>query len=197
MLELTKCEMTLSQCDDLALIKRIARHEEEALNILFARHGDKLYGYAVRILGNPTLAEDVLQESLLAIWQGAKRFRGEGSVLSWMFGIVHHKAMRVFREKPAVIALDDDLVDPTKFVVQIEERLSSKERKRLLLAGLETLSTEHQTVLELVFFQGMSLRKVAEICDIPVGTVKSRLKYAKDALRGAIYRQKAVSEASK
>jgi RNA polymerase sigma-70 factor (ECF subfamily) len=195
-LELLKSEMTVSQPDDLALIKRIARHEEEALNTLYERHGDKLYGYALRILGTPALAEDILQESLLAIWQGARRFRAEGSVLAWMFGIVHHKAMRVFRRKPTV-ELDETMQDPVRLETQVDERLSSKDRKRQLRAGLETLSMEHRTVLELVFFQGMSLREVAEICDIPEGTVKSRLKYAKDALRGAISRQVITSEVIK
>lgn len=189
--------MTLTQCDDdLALIKRIARHEEEALNILYARHGDKLYGYAVRIVGNPSLAEDILQESLLAIWQGAKRFRCEGSVLAWMFGVVHHKAMRVFRSKPTT-ALDEEMMDPTRLEAQVDERLSSQDRIRQLRAGLKTLSVEHRTVLELVFFQGMSLKEVARICDIPEGTVKSRLKYAKDSLKGAICRQKIVNEVTK
>jgi len=196
MLELTINEMTLSQCDDLALIKRIAGHEEEALNILFERHGDKLFGYAVRILGNPGLAEDILQESLLAIWQGAKRFRGEGSVQAWMFGIVHHKAMRVFRRKPT-IELDEEMMDPVRFEAQVDERLSSKERKSQLRAGLRTLSVEHRMVLELVFYQEMSLREVAKICDIPQGTVKSRLKYAKDALRGALSRQRSANKVTK
>ncbi|MBG0785214.1 MAG: sigma-70 family RNA polymerase sigma factor [Anaerolineaceae bacterium] len=196
MLELTINEMTLSQYDDLALIKRIARHEEEALNILFARHGDKLYGYAVRILENPALAEDSLQESLLAIWQGAKRFRGEGSVLAWMFGIVHHKAMRVFRRKPT-LELDEEMMDPVRFEAQVDERLSSIELKRQLREGIKTLSMEHRTVLELVFYQGMSLREVAKICDIPEGTVKSRLKYAKDKLRGVISRQRKASAVNK
>jgi RNA polymerase sigma-70 factor (ECF subfamily) len=196
MLELTINEMTLSQYDDLALIKRIARHEEEALNILFARHGDKLYGYAVRILENPALAEDILQESLLAIWQGAKRFRGEGSVLAWMFGIVHHKAMRVFRRQPT-LELDEEMMDPVRLETQVDDRFSTVERKRQLQDGLRTLSAEHRTVLELVFYQGMSLREVAKICDIPEGTVKSRLKYAKDKLRGVISRQRKASAVNK
>lgn len=196
MLEMTTGEMILSQSNDLALIGRIARHDEEALNILFDRHADKLLGFALRIVGNPALAEDILQESLLAIWQGANRFRSEGSVLAWMFGIVHHKAMRVLRTRPT-LALEENLQDPVKLEEQIDDRLSTQIRKRQLREGFQTLSSEHQTVLELVFFQEMSLREVAKICDIPLGTVKSRLKYAKDALRGAIHRQKSTSEVTK
>lgn len=188
MLELLISEMTISQSDDLVLIKRIARREEEALNILYARHGDKLYGYALRIVGNPAQAEDVLQDSLLAIWQGARRFRGEGSVLAWMFGIVHHKAMRTFRRKPTAV-LEEDLQDPVAFEAQVDELLREEERNRRLRVGLKALSVEHRTVLELVFFQGMKLREVAEICGVPEGTVKSRLKYAKEALKGALSRQ--------
>lgn len=185
MLELLIGEVTVSQSDDLALIKRIAGREEEALNILYARHGDKLYGYALRIVGNPAQAEDVLQDSLLAIWQGAKRFRGEGSVLAWMFGIVHHKAMRTFRRKPTV-ALEENIQDAVALEAQVDELLREEERNRRLRAGMKALSVEHRTVLELVFFQGMKLGEVAEICGVPEGTVKSRLRYAKEALKGSI-----------
>ena len=193
MLESTTGEMTLSQGDDLALIRRIAGHDEEALNILFNRHASKLLGYALRIVGTPALAEDILQESFLAIWQGANRFRGEGSVLAWMFGIVHHKAMRVFRTRPT-LALEENMQDPVKLESQIDDRLSKQARKRQLWEGLQTLSVKHRTVLELVFFQEMSMQEVAKICEIPLGTVKSRLKYAKDALRAAIHRQESSSE---
>ncbi len=194
MLELAIGKMTTpQQSDDLILLKRIAMQEEEALSLLYSRHGNKLYGYALRIVRNPVLAEDVLQESLLAIWQGAKHFRKEGQVLAWMFGIVHNKAMRTFRHKPTS-QLDESTKDPAILEHQVDERLLSEQRGDRLHIGLNSLSVEHRTVLELVFYQGMKLKEVAEICDIPVGTVKSRLKYAKDALKGAMTRQSSSME---
>ena len=84
--------------------------------------------------------------------------------------------------------------DPVKLESQIDDRLSKQARKRQLWEGLQTLSVKHRTVLELVFFQEMSMQEVAKICEIPLGTVKSRLKYAKDALRAAIHRQESSSE---
>ena len=79
----------------------------------------------------------------------------------------------------------------------VDDRLSAIECKRQLRDGLKTLSVEHRTVLEMVFLQGMSLREVAKICDIPQGTVKSRLKYAKDALRGALSRKRIANKVTK
>ena len=71
----------------------------------------------------------------------------------------------------------------------IDDRLVSDERRKTLRAGLERLSLEHRTVLELVFYQGMTLKETAKVCQVPVGTVKSRLNYAKAALKGAVSRQ--------
>jgi RNA polymerase sigma-70 factor (ECF subfamily) len=167
------------------LVGRIASGQDDALRELYVLYGQRLYAHAVRITRSPAVAEDVLQESLLAVWRGASGFRGEGRVLAWLLGIVHHKALNAIRgrlpaschEQPAQVADAGPALD---------ELVAQEERREWLKAALERLSVEHRAVLELVFYQGLSLSEVAQVSDCPVGTVKSRLHYAKSQLRGEL-----------
>ncbi len=178
----------ISSNDDLILVRRIASGDEAALQQLYATFGQRLYAYALRLTADPATAEDVVQESLVVVWQSARRFRGEGRVLTWLLGIVHHKALNAMRgvrrwvdepEEGAELPAGDPLPD---------EEFVRREQQRSVRAGLAQLSPEHRAVLELVFYQGLSLKEASEVCDCPVGTIKSRLNYAKSHLRGVLMR---------
>jgi len=172
---------------DFDLVRRIAAGDDDALRELYAVHGQRLYAYAARVTGDLAVAEDVVQESLVAVWKSAGRFRGEGRVLAWLLSIVHHKALNAMRiQSPVTLEQVDRLTDTSP---SPDERAALNERHCQLRASLERLSLEHRTVLELVFYQELSLSEAAQICDCPVGTIKSRLSYAKTQLRGDLMRK--------
>jgi RNA polymerase sigma-70 factor, ECF subfamily len=173
---------------DIELLQRIAAREETALRELYAAYGQRLYAYALRLTDSPATAEDVVQDTLVAVWQSADRFRGEGRVLAWLLGIVHHTAMRVLRHVSQPISDEMEELLPAS-VDSPEEHVQAKEQSQWVQRGLQSLSAEHRAVLELVFYQGLSLNEVAEVCDCPVGTIKSRLSYARKYLRGILSRQ--------
>lgn len=175
---------------DSELMQRIAAGEEAALNELIALYGQRLYTYAIRLTGEPATAEDVLQESLIAIWQGAERFRGDGRLIAWLLGIVHHKAFSQVRwaARRKTDSLDSEYEIAT-LAPGPDDLADRDERAHLVQSGLESLSMEHRLVLELVFYQGLSLKEAAEICSCPLGTIKSRLNYAKNRLKGLLHRQ--------
>ena len=179
--------MTVQDCDT-ELLKGIAAGDASALHALYAEYGQRLYAYAVRLTNDPLLADDVLQESLVAVWKGAGRFRGRGRVIAWLLGIVHNQACLALRRKSS-LSLDESNQDLPSLEPLPDEQYSRHEQRRLVRDGLERLSLEHRTVLELVFYQGLSLKEVAEVCAIPVGTVKSRLSHAKAQLRGILNRE--------
>lgn len=166
----------------MQLVRLIAAGDEAALRALYAAYGQRLFAYAVRLTRNPTIAEDVLQESLVAAWQGASRYRGQGRVIAWLLGIVHHKALNAIRGKSPA-RLEEEQVGLADDQVSLDEQMVEQELAGLLRVGMASLSLNHRMVLELVFYQGLSLDQVAKVCDCPVGTVKSRLSYAKDHLR--------------
>ena len=180
--------VTSKQECDLDLIRRIANEDESALRELYAAYGQRMYAYALRLTASPATADDVVQDTLIAVWQSARSFRGEGRVLAWLLGIVHHTAMKGLRHIHQPITEEMEIVLPAPTALP-EERIQTKEEVHSLQKGLKSLSPEHRAILELVFYQGMSLNEVAEVCHCPLGTVKSRLSYARRHLRGILSRQ--------
>lgn len=170
---------------DVELVHRIAANEEAALRELYAAYGQRLYAYALRLTGDPAQAEDVVQDTLVAVWRLAGRFRGEGRVVAWLLGIVHHTAMKAIRHpfQPISEAMEETLTSPKP---SPEESAHAGERAQWVQRGLQSLSPDHRAVLELVFYQGLSLQEVAQVCGCPLGTVKSRLSYARQHLRSAL-----------
>ncbi len=173
---------------DPDLVRRIAAGDEAALSDLFAAYGQRLYAYALRLTGEPALAEDVVQETLVVAWRTAGRYRGEGRVLAWLLGIVHNTALKAIRHRPVPISTEMEATLPAPNEPP-EELVQANEQSRWVRQGLEGLSTEHRAVLELVFYQGLSLAEAAQVCGCPTGTIKSRLSYARQVLRGVLSRK--------
>ena len=178
------------------LVRRIAAGDEDALQQMVAAYGQRLYSYALRLTGDPACADEAVQESLVAAWQNAHRFRGEGRVIAWLLGILHHKAVGLLRgqitwrnrSEPLEMNAGDGCMDRRDSGPLPDQLAAQREQSRLIQQALQGLSLEHRSVLELIFYQGLSLNEAAEVIGCPVGTVKSRLNYAKSSLRGVLNR---------
>ncbi len=171
---------------DCDLLARLVAGDENAVRDLYDLYGQRLYGYALRLTSDHAIAEDVIQDALVIVWRTAGQFRGEGRLLAWLLGIVHHRAMKALRQLARPIEpLQENVVaaGPSP-----EEQAQTRETRQWVRQGLQGLSADHRAVLELVFYQGLSLNEVAEICGCPLGTVKSRLSYARRHLRGVLSR---------
>lgn len=181
---------------DFERVRRMARGDESALRELFAAYGQRLYAYALRLTGDPAAADDAVQETLVAAWRAAGSFRGEGRVVAWLLGITHHISLKALRRvsQPITEAIENRM-DST--LPLPEEQVQSGEQAEWLRRGLEKLSPEQRSVLELVFYQGLSLNEVAAVCGCPEGTVKSRLSAARRQLRGVLSRLEAGGEENK
>lgn len=178
---------------DFELVKRLAEGDQTALSELYAVYGQRLYAYALRLVDDPALAEDVVQDVLVVVWRSARKYRGDGRVIAWLLGIVHHTAMKTFRGRSQplseTVAESITATDPSP-----EEVVLRQEQSQWVQRGLQDLSPDHRAVLDLVFYQGLRLNEVAEVCNCPVGTVKSRLSYARQHLRGVLARSQGVED---
>ncbi len=172
---------------DRIWISQIADGKETALNELYTAYSQRFYAFAMRLCGDPAQAEDVVQDLLLTVWQDAGRFRGQGRVIAWLLGIVHHTALKTLRRSGKTVSLEqaEDLAGD--FLSPEEHSLQSDAHSQIV-RGLSNLSREHREVLELVFYQKLSLDETARVLHCPLGTVKSRLSYARNALRGELER---------
>ena len=177
----------LSSSTDEELLKHITRGNSLAFNCLYERYGQRLYAYALRLTENPAQAEDILQESMLIVWRKAATYRAEGSVQAWLLSIIRNKCMQLFRQKPteSIESSDVDIPDENS---SPEKNIAQQDERNRVRAALQRLSPEHREVLELVFYQGLNQKEIAQVCRCPLGTVKSRLAYARQQLRGILTR---------
>jgi len=100
--------------NDFNLIRRITTGDENAVRELYAVYGQRLYSYALRLTNDPAAAEDVMQETLIAAWRTASTFRGDGRLIAWLLGIVHHSAMKTLRHMPQPLeVIEEKDISPT------------------------------------------------------------------------------------
>lgn len=177
----------VSQSPDNLLLARVAHQERSALSEVYTRFQRPLFNYLYHLLGNKELAEDVLQEVLVIVWQKAPTFKGKVPAANWIFGIAHHQAFKMLRRDTGVKLIELDaatqLYDES---VDLEAEMLGRTTNEEVAVAMTKLTPEHREVLELVFFQNFGCKEIAEIVEIPLGTVKSRLSYARHALKKAL-----------
>ena len=163
---------------DAELLTLSTRGDAGAFELLYQRHNRALYNYLLRLIHRPTVAEELLQEVFLAAWKAASQFRGEAKVKNWLFRIAHHRAVSWLRHNREELTPDGEIPD-TPVTLQREEHVRDAWRIEQLHIALDKLSPTHRAVLELAFFHEMNYTEIAKIMDCPVGTVKSRMSYAR------------------
>lgn len=187
---------------DHALVARIATGDEDALAELYARHRPRLWRYLWHHLdGQAPWVEEVLQDCFLAVWNSARSFRGDAQVVTWIFRIAHHTVQKAWRDRQRHAAprreqsltecQDDPALAGERVIASPEDAIIT----RLILSdALADLSVNHRDVLELIFYHGFTLEETAIILNVPLGTVKSRLTYARRALQRTMLAAQAPEE---
>lgn len=165
---------------DLTLLRAMANGDERALDELYTRHGPGLLVYLNGRLGDRQLAEEVLQDVMLAAWQGAARFRGESRVYTWLLAIARHRAINAQRRRELPRApLDEAAAGGIGPLEALERDAEGAEVQK----ALRKLPADQRETLELIFYHGLSGPEAAAVLGIAPGTVKSRLHRARAALR--------------
>lgn len=169
---------------DRELLRRIAGGDLQAFDSFYARHSQRAYGLALRILGDPGLAEDALQEAFLGVWRGASRFDAQrGSAATWLLTLVHHRAVDAVRYQQRR-SCDPLEVQPERGEEDgYGEAEFSPQAIRALLAALPQRQRE---LLVWAHYEGLSQAEISTRANIPLGTVKSRMFNAYAALRGCL-----------
>ncbi len=177
---------------DEDLLLRFCRGETETFGLLVRRYERELFGYLRRYLGDNSLAEDVFQNTFLQLYVKSGQYEPGRPVRPWLYTIATHQAIDALRRngRHQALSLEQGRVDAGNNEVQslIEtlegrgpspfEQTSDQERRERVRASVDQLPDFLRQVLLLTYYQGLKYREVAEILDIPVGTVKSRLHAA-------------------
>jgi RNA polymerase sigma-70 factor (ECF subfamily) len=179
-----------------AWLAMIASGEQRALLALYRRYQRPLFGYILRLVRDQSLAEEVLQDVLVAIWQRAASFSGRSRVSTWVFAIAHHQAVQALR-RHALLQVPPEECEELGDVAQDAEHVTfTLALQEDLEAALETLAPIHREALELVLANGFSYEEAATITDVPVGTVKSRINHARRQMQRALVERGWREEAS-
>jgi len=181
----------LATSDDLAVVRRMAERDADALGELHDRYGAVLLGLARRILGVDGEAEEAVQEALLQAWNQAERYDPRrSSVSTWLVLIVRTRALDRLRSRKSRdrVAGEAALEPPPRLDASSrpEEHVLHAERRRRVRAAMAELPAEQRTVLELAFFEGLSQSEIALRTGAPLGTVKTRALLGMKKLRLAL-----------
>jgi RNA polymerase sigma-70 factor, ECF subfamily len=172
--------MSAAPHSDDELLARHVDGDPDAFGELFDRHRDRLWGVALRTLGQPEDAADALQDALLSAYRGAAGFRGGSAVTTWLHRIVVNACLDLARRK-AVRPTEPLLVDPASDR-PARDTVTERETALAVMAALRTLPPEQAAAVVLVDIEGFPVNEVADMLDVPAGTVKSRCARARARL---------------
>lgn len=165
--------------DDSDLLSSLAAGNQESLAALYDRYGNAALGLAFKVCGNRAIAEDIVQEAFLALWQKPDSFDARrGSAGSFLMGIVHHKAVDAVRREASVHRREENFAaEPQESSDdEVVEAAWVAMRKSKVLAALKQLSDVQREALELAYLHGLTYSDVAARLNIPLGTAKTRMR---------------------
>ncbi len=167
---------------DEGLIKRIASGDKRAMQVLYARHGTRVFRFLQRLVRDEAKAEDLMSDVFLDVWQQAGRLEGRSSVSTWVLSIARFKALSSFRQRqyealdPEAEEAIEDLTDNPEVTLQKTGKAEALRR------CLTALSAAHREVIDLVYYHERSVEEVSVILKIPENTVKTRMFHARKRL---------------
>lgn len=168
--------------EDMRLIARIRAKDMAAFETLYRSYHVRLSRFLLRLVNRPTLVEEVLNDTLMVVWEKAESFNGASKLSTWIFAIAYRKAMKALRKQDDPVD-DDTIEERVSLDPSPEDDVSHNRRRALLLEAMTALSPEHRAVINLTYFHEMGYREIAGIMDCPVDTVKTRMFHARRRLK--------------
>lgn len=168
--------------EDLELLQRVATKDKMAFEQLYARYFPQLTRYLGRLTRRPELVEEIVNDTMFVVWEKAAGFEGRSKVSTWITGIAYLKGIK---------ALDRLRTMPEQSAENLSEIEDIEEKRNLinklglddwLANGLDLISAEQRSVVELTYFSGYSYQEIATIMNCPVNTVKTRMFHARRRL---------------
>lgn len=161
--------------------------DPEELHKLVVEHGDAIYRLALSVVRDSSLAEDIAQETLVKAWLALPSFRGDSSLRSWVLRIAHNTAVSTLRTRRAVVIDPHDLPErETRPDRSVEAHVQSDAVMDEFVAALETLDELSRSIVVLRELEGLSYEEIAEVLNVPMPTVKTRLLRARRRLGSAL-----------
>ncbi len=165
------------------LLAKVAKKDINAFEALYKLLSQSVFNYLFRLLQNKESAEDILIEVFSAVWRSAVNFKGKSRVKTWIFGIARNLAFNELRKKKPQ---GYELIDETLKDKDSDKEVKGFENRQFVQKALSKVSAKHREILDLVFFHGYTYLEISSLLDVPENTVKTRVYYAKAALKKQI-----------
>jgi len=180
----------VADLSDAELIELVANGEARALEVLYDRYSRVVYSFALRIVGDPQLAEEILQEVFFRVWQQGSGFQSNrGTLITWLLSITHNLAIDEVRKRnrrpQKADSEDPELVlgGMADESTDIEQEVWLSGVRTAIVEALDRVPKEQRVVIELAYFRGLTQREIAETLGQPLGTVKTRMRLGLQKLR--------------
>jgi RNA polymerase sigma-70 factor (ECF subfamily) len=175
-------ERASNEVPNEALLKAIAGGDRRAMHVLYARHHVRVYRFILRLAKDPSLAEDLVSEVFLDVWRKAGSFQGKAQVSTWLLAIARNKtlcALRSRRDAPLSDKVTATIADPADDAQTVAEK---NDRGAIVRRCIAQLSVAHREVVDLAYYHEKSVEEIAHIVGAAVGTIKTRMYYARSRL---------------
>jgi RNA polymerase sigma-70 factor, ECF subfamily len=171
-----------SEASDEALIQSMADGDKRAFKLLYVRHHVRVFRFVMRLAGNESMAEEVVNEVFLEAWRHAQDFKGKSQVATWLLSIARFKTLSECRRRSEA-QLDDvaaAVIEDTSDTPSIS--MEKHQRSDILQKCLAKLSPIHREVINLIYYQGKKVEEVAQFTGAPISTIKTRMHYARSRM---------------
>jgi RNA polymerase sigma-70 factor, ECF subfamily len=168
-----------NEANEDKLLKKVVQKDKKAFEKLYELTSKSIFFYLYRLLQNRESAEDIHVEVYATVWKSADRFKGNSKVTTWMFGIARNLALNELRKKHREdFSIDRPIKDENS-----DKAFNGFERQQYIQEALMKISEKHREILDLAFFHDTSYLEISKLLEIPENTVKTRVYYAKAALK--------------
>lgn len=186
----TEQDRAYPDLEDAALVALMAAQDSRALETLYERHARIVFSFALRIVGDPASAEEIVQEAFFRSWQQATRFtEGRGTYVTWLLSITHNLAIDEIRKRQRrpqradsadPVLLLTNLNDPG---LSVEDRAMQGSWRDEIETALKAIPDAQREAIELAYFSGLTQREIADQLGEPLGTIKTRMRLGMRKLR--------------
>jgi len=172
--------------EEMGLVAAVRARDLRSFEQLYRRYQPRLTRFVGTLLRSPGLVEEVVNDTLMVLWQKASDFTGASRLSTWLFAIAYRKAMRARTREPVAAAEDAAALAEVADDSMADSGLSRDRTRQALQRAMGVLSAEHRAVVDLTYFHEIGYRDIAEILGCPVDTVKTRMFHARRQLRRAM-----------
>ena len=176
---------------DEELLVRAGDRDKQAFEAFYDRFERRAFSLAYRIAGDRALAEDIVQDGFLSIWKNAGRYDPQrGSAGAWALGIIRNRAIDAIRSRasrtPVLDHDDDAALESRASALRTDEQALQREEGREIRSRLSELPENQSKVISLAFYGGFSQTEISDLLQLPLGTVKGRMRLGMEKLRGEL-----------